>query len=81
MLFAYDLRDCHGPSGLAMTLVSLLFRGLVALRLRSGHALWLRTNLKKQSQFRDDYNDFPCAGGRVSLEYAKIYVNNLNLPE
>jgi len=33
-LFAYGARDCHGPSGLAMTLVSLLFRVLVALQLR-----------------------------------------------
>jgi len=27
-LFAYGATDCHGPSGLAMTFVSLLFRGL-----------------------------------------------------
>jgi len=36
------LRDRHGPSGFAMTLVSLLFRAFVAL--------WLKANLKKQSQ-------------------------------
>jgi len=41
----------------------------------------LKTNLKKQSQFRDNDSYFPCAGGRVSLEYAKICVNNLDVHE
>jgi len=43
--FAYGARDCHGPSGLAMTSISLLLCALVAL--------WLWYNLKKQSQFVD----------------------------
>jgi len=39
-LFSYGARDCHGPSGLAMTSGSLCLSGFVAMR-----------NLKKQSQF------------------------------
>jgi hypothetical protein len=39
-LFAYGARDCHGPSGLAMTSGSLCLSGFVAMR-----------KLKKQSQF------------------------------
>jgi hypothetical protein len=38
--FAYDAKDCHSPSGLAITLVSLLLCALVPM-----------TRLKKQSQF------------------------------
>jgi hypothetical protein len=47
--FVYDPRDCHGPSDLAMTSISLLHCALVPL--------WLWHNLKKQSQFLKGEND------------------------
>jgi hypothetical protein len=63
--FNFAQRLPRGPSGLAMTFVSPLFRALVAL--------WLIANLKKQSQFttaqmglksfeKGDYGNKPAAG-------------------
>jgi hypothetical protein len=39
--FVYGAKDCHGPSGLAMTAVSLLLCASVPFRLRSELALSL----------------------------------------
>jgi len=59
--FVYDPRDCHGPSDLAMTSISLLHCALVPL--------WLWHNLKKQSQFPKGQNDVKSI---YTMEYGNL---------